>query len=65
MGFMGKVKFLETPNMDRLVCEGAHIQNAFVTTAPALAQAGRFHPDRPALAEAWLGGQPPYHPAGD
>ncbi len=33
MGFMGKVKFLETPNMDRMAREGAHIQNAFVTTA--------------------------------
>ncbi len=33
MGFMGKVKFLETPNMDRLAREGAHIQNATVTTA--------------------------------
>ncbi len=33
MGFMGKVKFLETPNMDRLAREGAHLQNAFVTTA--------------------------------
>ncbi len=33
MGFMGKVKFLETPNMDRLARAGAHIQNAFVTTS--------------------------------
>jgi N-acetylglucosamine-6-sulfatase len=33
MGFTGKVKFLETPNMDRLAREGAHIQNAFVTTS--------------------------------
>src|SRR5512146_1564038 len=33
MGFMGKVKFLQTPNMDRLAREGAHLQNAFVTTA--------------------------------
>jgi len=33
MGFMGKVKFLETPNMDRMAREGAHIQNAFVTTS--------------------------------
>ena len=33
MGFMGKVKFLETPNMDRLAREGAHLQNAFVTTS--------------------------------
>jgi len=33
MGFMGKPKFLETPNMDRMAKNGAHIQNAFVTTA--------------------------------
>jgi N-acetylglucosamine-6-sulfatase len=33
MGFMGKPKWLETPNMDKMAKEGAHIQNAFVTTA--------------------------------
>ncbi|MHC4397089.1 MAG: sulfatase family protein [Planctomycetota bacterium] len=33
MGFMGKPKFLETPNMDKMARQGAHIQNAFVTTA--------------------------------
>jgi N-acetylglucosamine-6-sulfatase len=33
IGFMGKVKFLETPNMDRMAREGAHLQNAFVTTS--------------------------------
>lgn len=33
MGFMGKPKFLETPNMDRMAREGAHLENAFVTTA--------------------------------
>jgi N-acetylglucosamine-6-sulfatase len=33
MGFMGKVKFLQTPNMDRLAREGAHLQNAVVTTS--------------------------------
>jgi N-acetylglucosamine-6-sulfatase len=33
MGFMGKVKFLETPNMDRMAREGAHLQNACVTTS--------------------------------
>ncbi len=33
MGFMGKPKFLETPNMDRMAKEGAHLQNAFVTTS--------------------------------
>ena len=33
MGFTGKVPGLETPHMDRLAKEGAHFQNAFVTTA--------------------------------
>ncbi len=33
MGFMGKVPFLETPNMDRIAKEGAHIKNAFVSTS--------------------------------
>jgi N-acetylglucosamine-6-sulfatase len=33
MGFMGKPKFLETPNMDRMAKNGAHIKNAFVTTS--------------------------------
>ena len=33
MGFMNKVKFLKTPNMDRMAREGAHIENAFVTTS--------------------------------
>ena len=33
MGFMGKPKFLETPNMDRMAREGAHFENAFVTTS--------------------------------
>ena len=33
MGFMGKPGFLETPNMDRMAQNGAHLQNAFVTTA--------------------------------
>lgn len=33
MGFMGKVPDLKTPNMDRLAREGAHCQNAFVSTA--------------------------------
>ena len=33
MGFMGKLPFLQTPNMDRLAHEGAHLQNAFVSTA--------------------------------
>lgn len=33
MGFMGQVPFLETPNMDRMAREGAHIQNAFVSTS--------------------------------
>lgn len=33
MGFTGKVPFLKTPNMDKMALEGAHIQNAFVTTS--------------------------------
>jgi hypothetical protein len=33
MGFMGKPKFLETPNMDRLANEGVHFVNTFVVTA--------------------------------
>jgi arylsulfatase A-like enzyme len=33
MGFMDKVPYLETPNMDRMAREGAHMMNAFVTTS--------------------------------
>ena len=33
MGFTGKVPFLETPAMDKMAREGAHIENAFVTTS--------------------------------
>jgi N-acetylglucosamine-6-sulfatase len=33
MGFLNKPKFLETPNMDRMAKEGAHLPKAFVTTA--------------------------------
>jgi len=33
MGFMGKVPWLKTPNMDRMAEEGVHIKNAFVTTS--------------------------------
>lgn len=33
MGFMNKIKGLSTPGLDRLAKEGAHIRNAFVTTA--------------------------------
>ncbi|MDR2388172.1 MAG: sulfatase [Tannerellaceae bacterium] len=33
MGFMDKVPWLETPNMDRMAREGAHVRNAFVTTS--------------------------------
>lgn len=33
MGFMGKVPFLRTPNMDRMAAGGVHIKNAFVTTS--------------------------------
>lgn len=32
MGFMGH-PFLETPGMDRIAAEGAHLKNAFVTTS--------------------------------
>jgi len=33
MSFMGKPRFLETPSMDQMAKEGAHFQNAFVTTS--------------------------------
>ncbi|GAB2557536.1 sulfatase family protein [Spirosoma areae] len=33
MGFTGKVAGLQTPNLDRLAAQGAHVQNAFVSTA--------------------------------
>lgn len=33
MGFTGAVPWLETPNMDRLAKEGAHLANAYVTTS--------------------------------
>jgi len=33
MGFTGAVPGLQTPGMDRMAKEGAHIKNAFVTTA--------------------------------
>jgi arylsulfatase A-like enzyme len=33
MGFMQKVPFLRTPNMDRMAAEGVHLKNAFVTTS--------------------------------
>lgn len=33
MGFTGKVPWLETPAMDRLAKEGAHLSNAYVTTS--------------------------------
>ncbi|MCD7976984.1 MAG: sulfatase-like hydrolase/transferase [Tannerellaceae bacterium] len=33
MGFMNTVPWLETPHMDRMAREGAHIKNAFVTTS--------------------------------
>src|SRR5699024_1242681 len=31
--FMDKVPGLKTPNMDRMAAEGAHLENAFVTTS--------------------------------
>ncbi|MCY7356792.1 MAG: sulfatase [Rudanella sp.] len=33
MGFMNKIAGLQTPNLDRLARNGAHVQNAFVSTA--------------------------------
>lgn len=33
LGFMQVQKFLETPNLDSLARDGAHLKNAFVTTA--------------------------------
>lgn len=33
MGFMNKIKGLQTPGMDRMAKEGAHLTNAFVSTA--------------------------------
>ena len=33
MGFMNKIPWLETPNMDKMAKEGAHLKNAFVTTS--------------------------------
>lgn len=33
MGFMNKIEGLQTPGMDRMAREGAHLQKAFVTTA--------------------------------
>ena len=33
MGFMNKIQGLETPAMDQMAAEGAHIKNAFVSTA--------------------------------
>ncbi len=33
MEFMGRIPWLETPSMNRMAREGAHIKNAFVTTS--------------------------------
>ena len=33
MGFMNKIQGLQTPGMDRMAREGAHVRNAFVSTA--------------------------------
>ena len=33
MGFMNKIKGLQTPGMDRMASEGMHVSNAFVSTA--------------------------------
>jgi len=33
MGFIGRVPWLKTPNMDRMASEGAYLKNAFVATS--------------------------------
>ena len=33
MGFTGKVPWLSTPHLDSLAAQGAHFENAFVTTS--------------------------------
>ena len=33
MGFMNKIPGLQTPGLDRMAAEGAHLKNAFVSTA--------------------------------
>jgi arylsulfatase A-like enzyme len=33
MGFMGAYPFLQTPNLDKMALQGAHVRNAFVSTA--------------------------------
>jgi N-acetylglucosamine-6-sulfatase len=33
MGFMGHIPILQTPNMDRMACQGGHLCNAFVSTS--------------------------------
>ncbi|MDR2498988.1 MAG: sulfatase-like hydrolase/transferase, partial [Tannerellaceae bacterium] len=33
LGFMHRPAWLQTPNMDRMAAQGAHIRNAFVTTS--------------------------------
>ena len=33
MGFMNKIQGLQTPALDRMAAEGAHLKNAFVSTA--------------------------------
>ena len=33
MGFMKKIEGLQTPGLDKMASEGAHIKNAFVSTA--------------------------------
>jgi N-acetylglucosamine-6-sulfatase len=33
MGFMNKVPWLKTPNMDKMARQGVHVKNAFVSTA--------------------------------
>ena len=40
MGFMNKIQGLETPSLDRLAKEGAHIKNAFVSSLLFFLSAG-------------------------
>ena len=56
MGFMGKVPWLKTPNMDRMAAEGAHIKNAFCYHFALFSQQG-IHPDRSVFTYSQGGGQ--------
>ena len=52
MSFMEESpEFLETPNLDRLATEGAHLANAFVTTISLFSQPG-LHSHRTIYAKS-------------